>query len=446
MLQKAKVTVSTDTMRVHDVVLRVEGLKKRFELNKRGPGYETFREAIASAVAAPFRRYSELSGEQSAVRGNDFWALNGVDFEVRRSEAIGVIGRNGAGKSTLLKVLSRITEPTEGRVTIKGRIASLLEVGTGFHSELTGRENIFLNGAILGMKRQEIVRKFDEIVAFAEVEAFLDTPVKRYSSGMYMRLAFAVAACLEPDILIVDEVLAVGDLEFQKKCLTSMKGISASDRTVLFVSHNMAAVQALCDRCILLDKGRVVMIGPTRDVVQKYVEGYNASDRFVRDQAPTDHAAIIEAKISVDFSGAGRYAAQARLDLVFQAPQPTRLAIGLILKDQLAMPVGYASLGQFNPDELVDLRTGRNDVSLIFPIETLALGNYTLSIRNTIPGVVVVEVIDDCLSFSVERPPGVGATGALPQSWGFGAIELPAARVESLVAGSSGMQRRFENA
>ncbi len=212
----------------------------------------------------------------------EFWALKDVSFEVKRGEVLGIIGRNGAGKSTLLKILSRITEPTEGRVTIKGRVASLLEVGTGFHPELTGRENIYLNGAILGMTRAEIRRKFDEIVAFAEVEKFLDTPVKRYSSGMYVRLAFAVAAHLEPEILIVDEVLAVGDAEFQKKCLGKIADVAGGGRTVIFVSHNMRAIVQLCDRCLLLKDGRLgAALEPKKAVGQYLAEGVSETNGYV---------------------------------------------------------------------------------------------------------------------------------------------------------------------
>jgi lipopolysaccharide transport system ATP-binding protein len=224
------------------------------------------RDVIAQKARNLFR---DSSSGRSSVE--DFWALKDVSFEMKQGEVVGIIGRNGAGKSTLLKILSRITEPTEGRVRIKGRVASLLEVGTGFHPELTGRENVFLNGAILGMTRAEIRRKFDEIVAFAEVEKFLDTPVKRYSSGMYVRLAFAVAAHLEPEILIVDEVLAVGDAEFQKKCLGKMREVAEGDgRTVLFVSHNMAAVRQLCTRGIYLSQGCVAGDGPANDIVDRY--------------------------------------------------------------------------------------------------------------------------------------------------------------------------------
>ena len=223
------------------------------------------RDVIADTVRSPLRWLR--NGHSAPQTVEDFWALKDVSFEVRQGEVIGIIGRNGAGKSTLLKILSRITEPTEGRVTLSGRVASLLEVGTGFHPELTGRENIFLNGAILGMTRAEIAQKFDEIVAFAGTERFLDTPVKRYSSGMYVRLAFAVAAHLEPEILIVDEVLAVGDAEFQQKCLGKMGEVAHSGRTVLFVSHQLAVVENLCQLGLLLDRGRVVKHGPIRDVI-----------------------------------------------------------------------------------------------------------------------------------------------------------------------------------
>ncbi|MCP4500473.1 MAG: ABC transporter ATP-binding protein, partial [Deltaproteobacteria bacterium] len=221
--------------------IRVSNLGKEYFLGSAGP-QRSFREAINATLTAPIRRLKRLSGRTDDV-SEQFWALKDVSFEIERGEVVGIVGRNGAGKSTLLKILSRITEPTTGRIEINGRVGSLLEVGTGFHSELTGRENVFLNGAILGMTRQEIRDRFDEIVAFAELDRFLDTPVKRYSSGMYMRLAFAVAAHLEPEILLVDEVLAVGDVEFQKKCLGKMSEIADEGRTVIFVSHNMAAVR-----------------------------------------------------------------------------------------------------------------------------------------------------------------------------------------------------------
>jgi lipopolysaccharide transport system ATP-binding protein len=288
-----------------DVVIKVENLSKRYTIPHQNGRSDGLRHAIHDFATAPLRWLrqhgawsmghgaagngrpspdSELQALSSQLQApgsllpapssplptEEFWALKGVSFEVKQGEVLGIIGRNGAGKTTLLKILSRITEPTEGRVRIRGRVASLLEVGTGFHPELTGRENIFLNGAILGMSREEIKRKFDQIVDFSGVQKFIDTPVKRYSSGMYVRLAFAVAAHLEPEILIIDEVLAVGDIEFQKKCLGKMEDVADEGRTILFVSHNMAAVQKLCNRVAVLDGGRIVHIDAPEDAVRLY--------------------------------------------------------------------------------------------------------------------------------------------------------------------------------
>lgn len=244
-------------------IISAENLAKQYQIGTRQE-YSTLRDMLVETLSAPIQRLRRRTNGQS------FWALKDVNFEITQGEVVGIVGRNGAGKSTLLKVLSRITEPTLGCVKLYGRVGSLLEVGTGFHPELTGRENIFLNGAILGMARREIARKFDEIVSFAEIERFIDTPVKRYSSGMYTRLAFAVAAHLEPEILLVDEVLAVGDASFQKKCLGKMSEIAGKGRTVLFVSHNMAAVSQLCTRAMLLRDGRITRAGPTQEVVADY--------------------------------------------------------------------------------------------------------------------------------------------------------------------------------
>ena len=247
------------------MVIKVENISKKYVIRHQRNNFNTFRDVIGEKIKRMIGRGND-EGERE-----EFWALNDVSFDVKEGERVGIIGRNGAGKSTMLKLLSRITEPSEGRISIRGRVASLLEVGTGFHPELSGRENIFLNGAILGMKREEIKKKFDEIVDFAEVEKFLDTPVKRYSSGMYVRLAFAVAAHLEPEILMVDEVLAVGDAEFQKKCIGKMNDVSKAGRTILFVSHNMGAIEQLCSRTIVLRKGEKVFDGDVQEGINIYL-------------------------------------------------------------------------------------------------------------------------------------------------------------------------------
>jgi lipopolysaccharide transport system ATP-binding protein len=267
----------TGGISVAEPVIQVEGLGKKYVLRHNAPAgaYVTLRDTLtAAARSLPARLLGR--GDQAATR-EEFWALRDVGFDVPAGDVVGVIGRNGAGKSTLLKLLSRITAPTTGRIVLDGRVASLLEVGTGFHPELTGRENIFLNGAVLGMSREEIRRKYDEIVSFAGVERFLDTPVKRYSSGMYVRLAFAVAAHLEPEILLVDEVLAVGDAAFQKKCLAKVRSVSRSGRTIFFVSHNIGSVLEICTSAMLLDEGRLVARGPVRDVVAQYYARLNGA-------------------------------------------------------------------------------------------------------------------------------------------------------------------------
>ena len=260
-------------------IINIDRLGKAYYIGRQLEQHQTLRDSLAQWASAPLRQLRQQAAPTEESQ-DAFWALRDVSFEVHRGEVVGLIGRNGAGKSTLLKLLSRITEPTEGRAVLRGRVASLLEVGTGFHPELTGRENIYLNGSILGMKRDEIRRKFDQIVAFSEIEQFLDTPVKRYSSGMYVRLAFAVAAHLEPEILIVDEVLAVGDAQFQKRCLGKMKQVAAGEgRTVLFVSHNMQAVSTLTRRSVLLRGGRIAAAGETADVISAYLqEGGSAPD------------------------------------------------------------------------------------------------------------------------------------------------------------------------
>jgi len=257
-------------------IIEVKNIGKKYNINHQQGKYIALRDVLTNILKSPLKFLAKKTKQMTGIGGKEeFWALKNINFSVEKGEVIGIIGHNGAGKSTLLKILSQITSPTEGEIILNGSVGSLLEVGTGFHPELTGRENVFLNGAILGMSQKEIASKFDRIVEFSGVEKFLDTPVKYYSSGMYVRLAFAVAAHMEPDILIVDEVLAVGDSEFQKKCLGKMDDITSKEgRTVLFVSHNMTAIKQLCKRCILLEKGQVIVDGPTDEVVGKYEKKY----------------------------------------------------------------------------------------------------------------------------------------------------------------------------
>jgi len=296
-----------------NLAIRCDGIAKQYRLGEREK-YKALRDVLTHAMAVPFRRMrSVLSGAAPIGRRQEswIWALQDVSFQVQRGEIVGIIGQNGAGKSTLLKVLSRITQPTRGQAEIWGRVGSLLEIGTGFHPELTGRDNIYLNGAILGMKKEEITRKFDAIVAFSEIESFIDTPVKRYSSGMYVRLAFAVAAHMESEILIVDEVLAVGDTQFQKKCLGKMGEVARQGRTVLLVSHNMAAIHALCSRAILLQHGRAVKDGNPVETTRCYLDGL---------ENQTDSSVIDLRSDSVARTGKGRILAELRLKNAGGAP------------------------------------------------------------------------------------------------------------------------------
>jgi len=331
------------------ISIRIEGLGKRYRLGAPKTAYKTIRETIMETLRSPFQIGRKGLSDES---NNTFWALKDVSFEVKQGEVVGIIGRNGAGKSTLLKIISRITVPTEGRVRIFGRIGSLLEVGTGFHPELTGRENIFLNGAILGMKREEIKNKFDKIVAFAEVEKFIDTPVKYFSSGMYVRLAFAVAAHLEPEILLVDEVLAVGDTRFQKKCLNKMQDIGQGGRTVLFVSHNMGAIQTLCHRVILLEEGKVVEDGGAAAVVQGYLSwgsSMTGQKVWLKNERPGNHSLRL---ISVCLKKAGGIPAkeiniseEANIEIEYEiVKQGARALFSLILFDAS----GYCIFGSLS--------------------------------------------------------------------------------------------------
>jgi lipopolysaccharide transport system ATP-binding protein len=368
-------------------VISVENLSKKYLLSRRAGqrgvhSYTALRDIIGRELRNFGRKALDFALGGQVVHGDEveeFWALKDISFEVNEGEVVGIIGRNGAGKSTLLKILSRITEPTSGRVTLRGRVASLLEVGTGFHPELSGRENIFLNGTILGMRRAEIRRKFDEIVAFAEIEKFLDTPVKRYSSGMYVRLAFAVAAHLESEILIVDEVLAVGDAEFQKKCLGKMHEVSDSGRTVLFVSHNATAVRHLCKTVIVLDKSRVIFSGKQDDALDFYHSNTALSKNPVSSftlRHQTQDLRLLSVKTLPSSIKCGH---RISIETRWTVSKPMRIAIECFLKDKYQHPIASYGTGISSGYEL-ELDIGEHDILIEFPPLALAEGNYTIDI------------------------------------------------------------------
>jgi lipopolysaccharide transport system ATP-binding protein len=405
-----------------DTVINVENLSKRYVIEHESR-HDNLRDTLHHTVRRLWRRLRWGTG----FKKEEFWALKDVSFEVKQGEVVGIIGRNGAGKSTLLKILARITEPTEGTVTITGRVASLLEVGTGFHPELSGRENVFLNGAILGMSRAEIRRKFDEIVAFAEVEKFLDTPVKHYSSGMYVRLAFAVAAHLEPEILIVDEVLAVGDAQFQKKCLGKMQDVSTKEgRTVLFVSHTMPAVLQLTDRCLYLSAGRVALDGSTSVAIESYQSAGSNRGQPVYDVAQTPRA--------FEGTGAARFL-QLRLpreSAIFAADEDFRFiarmrAIESIARMRFSMTVFAANgtpVGSCFSPESTGLSAGEEcEREVVLPRPQLAPGSYYCGVAvgkgDHQTGHLDYDVVLETLYFQVSPPAGTGGTVAhWTSSWG----------------------------
>ena len=362
-----------------DVVISVERLSKKYVI-----GHQEKREryvALRDVVARTAKRFAtsavNIARGRPIVAGDtteEFWALKDVSFEVRRGDVTGIIGRNGAGKSTLLKILSRITEPSEGRVCITGRVASLLEVGTGFHPELTGRENIYLNGAILGMTRAEVKTKFDEIVSFANIENFLDTPVKRYSSGMYVRLAFAVAAHLEPEILLVDEVLAVGDAEFQKKCLGKISEVSRCGRTIIFVSHNMGSIASLCKKALLLERGRVAATGLTDEVIEAYTSG---SEHALRMTFPARSDAPSITGISLDEVALRRGDFSASIEFLspFSLQQPVG---GLVISTPSGVPV-WGTNGRFHSNNVGTASVNCGVLTCQAPSIPLAPSTYSVS-------------------------------------------------------------------
>jgi lipopolysaccharide transport system ATP-binding protein len=406
-------------------VISVENLSKKYIIShQKQESYTTLRDALANGA----KRLNDKLLHPFATPWNDptheeFWALKDVNFDIRQGDRVGIIGRNGAGKSTLLKILSRITEPTSGKVSIKGRAASLLEVGTGFHPELSGRENIFLNGAILGMSRAEISMKFDEIVAFAEVEKFLDTPVKRYSSGMYVRLAFAVAAHLEPEILIVDEVLAVGDAQFQKKCLGKMESVGKEGRTILFVSHNMGAVKSLCSRAIMLNQGQILLDADVGSTVEQYSSsGHNVSETgkvaWDKDDAPCCEEICLR---SISLLGPDKevhsiYDATkyADVEIGFEVKKPVsgmRIVLALLTNDGITAfaSTNHAEYGSY------EFKAGVYKTVCRIPADLLNSGRYWVNVHFGIPGVRVLIQGREYLAFSVESSGGHGSVAT--ETW-----------------------------
>jgi len=397
-----------------DVAIRARGIGKRYRVGVQAR-YKSLRDSLIHVVTRPFRR---PNGHASS---DTFWALEDVSFEIAPGEVVGLIGRNGAGKSTLLKILSRITEPTTGEITITGRVGSLLEVGTGFHPELTGRENIFLNGAILGMRKAEIERKFDEIVAFSEVERFLDTPVRHYSSGMYMRLAFAVAAHLEPEILVVDEVLAVGDAAFQRKCLGKMGDVASQGRTVIFVSHNMGAINRLCRAAIWLDQGHIIEQGVTADVVAHYLVS-NAVDsgqavwpEGIANRDVTEfkllavriHNQSGEVTATVDW----RFPFVLSFDYRVETPLPY-CRVGFVL----ATAEGTVVFDSYDSDS--EANQGRREpgeytLRCEIPGHLLLPGRYVVSVNAGMPGLKNLVWVENVLSLTIEQT-GAIAEGHAP--------------------------------
>jgi lipopolysaccharide transport system ATP-binding protein len=401
-------------------IITVRNLSKLYRIGARRDRYKTLRSSLNEAIAAPFRRLKGTREEQ-VRRDEAIWAVKDISFDVQQGQVVGLIGRNGAGKSTLLKILSEITYPTEGRVEIRGRVGSLLEIGTGFHPELTGRENIFLNGAILGMTRAEIKRKFDEIVAFAEVDKFIDTPVKRYSSGMYVRLAFAVAAHLEPEILLVDEVLAVGDAQFQKKCLGKMSDVAHGEgRTILFVSHNMAAIESLCDRCILLDGGRVVADGPVDTVIAAYqAAGAGASADWVdlskHTGRRTGSVPLMKRAALLDESGAMtasiRMGSSLSVQVEFESlDKPLRPFLGLSIKTFIGARVTGID-NRIIPGFVFD-PVGRGRITCRLDRVPLMPGNYVIDLYLGDEN-LSLDAVFDAITFEV-APADVFGSGKLP--------------------------------
>lgn len=417
-------------------VISIEGLSKRYLIGHsvKRESYTSLRDVITREMREFAQKASAFVQGRQIVQGDiieEFWALRDISLDIKQGEVVGIIGSNGAGKSTLLKVLSRITEPTKGRVSIRGRVASLLEVGTGFHPELTGRENIFLNGAILGMKRSDIRKHFDEIVTFAGVEKFLDTPVKRYSSGMYLRLAFAIAAHLEPDILVIDEVLAVGDSEFQKKCIGKMQDATSGGRTVLFVSHNMSAIRSLTKRCAVLAQGRVIFEGDTSSAIEAYAKGSNVTAKNNMMVGRGAHTAIRTAAL-LDENGdpQTKYTPghPLRIVLTIETDGLPGLSLEVFLLGQEKQRLAMASFHQF---ESTNLPTVPGKYRLSFELEGIwiASGSYSLDVTTSVANSNWDHYVADAIAFDVIASNRKSGTWDFRQSFGYGALALSCSQV-----------------
>ncbi|GAB4132135.1 MAG: hypothetical protein Fur0041_03140 [Bacteroidia bacterium] len=384
-------------------ILEVHHLSKKFRIQHEARPYLTLRDSL-------FNIFSRVSYE-------DFYALRDVSFSVNPGETIGIIGKNGAGKSTLLKILSKITPPSEGRIVSRGRIASLLEVGTGFHPELSGKENIFLNGSILGMRRSEIIKKLDAIIEFSGVERFLDTPLKHYSSGMQLRLAFAVAAFLEPEILVIDEVLAVGDAEFQKRCMGKMADVSKSGRTILFVSHNMGAVQALCNNSIYLKNGKISDMGKSSAVIQHYLNDQPQNGRFKRNAASGKKCYLNEIH-------ARQENGKMILSAIVNSDEERRVAMDIRLQTLNMEAAGMGSLGTFNPEQKIKLKSGENSTEFELSTKNLANGLYYLSIDLTEPDKEYYDRAEQALMIEIANKPESENGRSFQLDWNYGAVKL----------------------
>jgi len=388
-------------------ILEISSVSKKYRLRHEQHGYQSLRESMMNVF-------------RSRSTSEEFFALRDVSFNVSAGDSVGIVGKNGAGKSTLLKILSRITYPTSGKITVRGRIASLLEVGTGFHPELSGRENIYLNGSILGMLRKEIDQKFDEIVDFSGTERFLDTPLKHFSSGMQLRLAFAVAAFLEPEILIIDEVLAVGDAEFQKRCIGKMEAVSKSGRTILFVSHNMGAVQALCTKGIYLKNGKVDSIGTTSEVIQHYLNDVPASGSSRNVSGKVHHITHVKSEQNMG---------TVNVDVIVESTETASVALDVRLITLNMEPSGFGSLGTFNPANKVRLEKGKNSVRFSFEAASLANGLYYLSLDLTDPDKEYYDRAEQVLMIEIANPADTEHGRSLLLDWKYGPNKLNITRI-----------------